>query len=436
MKINTDEFTKLLDKESVLFKESELLRFSVYNELPQVVVFPSTYEQVSKIIRYCNQNKLSVTPFGSGTKVSLGNKPEPYDVALCMEKLNKILEHNEIDFIITVQSGAKLEDIQKELNKKKQFIALDPPLTEQGATIGGIIATNDSGPSRLRYKTCKEQILEIKFVRADGEIIRGGAKVVKNVAGYDLPKLFVGSMGTLGIIVEATLRVYPVAEKSATFISGISDINKLNKSITDILSADLVLTAFEIANRNLSKYFLHAAGLSATNFPYTIVLKIENVSKAVDEQIETIKGILKNEGIEGAVIKNDKNIWECIRNFSFSYSNSAACKINVLSTDTSKIIEYTEEITENLNLTFLISAKAALGSIQVSVDGKNKDIKMCLELLRSYVTALRGNLIIQKLPDEFDEINPWGDLGASYNLMKTLKLNFDPNNILNPGRLI
>ena len=437
MKINSDDFIKLLDVESVLTKRSELLRFSVCGNLPQVAVLPRTYEKVSDIVRFCNDSKLSIIPFGGGTKISLGNKPEAYDVALSLEKLNGVVEHNDIDFIITVQAGAKIEDIQRELYQKKQFLAIDPPHTEIGATIGGVLSSNDSGPSRLRYRTCREQILEIKVVRADGEIVRGGAKVVKNVAGYDLPKLFVGSLGTLGVIVEATMRVYPVAEKSVTYISGINDIGELNRAITDILSADLVLTAFEITNRELSKIMFQSAGLRSLNFPYTLALRIENVSNAVDEQLEAVKKILKNEGIEGAVIENDKKIWELIRNFPFSDINlNAVSKIDVLVTDISKVIEYIEEVAENLNLTFLISAKAGLGSIQISAEGEVKDLKIYLELLRSYVTTLRGSMVIQSLPDEIDGINSWGDFGSSYNLMKTLKVNFDPNNILCPGRFI
>ncbi|MGI9553611.1 MAG: FAD-binding oxidoreductase, partial [Thermodesulfobacteriota bacterium] len=166
MKINIDDLINLLDEESVLFKRSDLLRFSVYDELPQFAVLPRSYEDVSKVIKYCNKNKLSIVPFGSGTKISLGNKPDFYDIALGMEKLNRIVEHNEIDFILTVQAGARLDEIQNELIQKNQFIALDPPHIEKGATIGGIISANDSGPSRLRYKTSKEQILEIKVVRA------------------------------------------------------------------------------------------------------------------------------------------------------------------------------------------------------------------------------------------------------------------------------
>ena len=341
-------------------------------------------------------------------------------------------------FLITVQAGAKFNDIQDQLREKGQFLALDPPMTEQGSTIGGIISTNDSGPSRLRYQTCKEHILEVRVVRADGEIVRGGAKVVKNGAGYDLPKLFVGSLGTLGIIIESTLRVFPVPEKSVTYISGINDIDDLNNSVTQILNADIVLTSLEITNRNLSQQIFHAAGLRSLNFPYTLVLRIENVSRAVDEQIETVRNILNKEGIEGAVIENDGNIWEKIRNFSFTAPDScAAFKMNALVTDIPRIIEYTEEVTENLNLEFQLSAKAGLGTVQVSVEGENKELSMCLELLRSFIIADPSIFFpgIQKLPDQFDDINRWGDLGSSSSLMKSLKNNFDPNNILNPGRL-
>ncbi len=438
MNINIEEFISLLNGSSVIFRKDKLTRFAVYKQLPRVAVVPETYEQVSKAVKYCNDNNLSIIPVGSGTKISLGNKPNSYNVAISMEKLNNVIHHNEIDFTVTVQAGAKLERVQQQLIKKNQFIALDPPMTEQGATIGGVISSNDSGPSRLMYKTCKEQILEIKVVRADGSIIRGGAKVVKNVAGYDLPKLFVGSVGTLGIIVEATLKTYPVAEKSVSFIFGVNNVDELNRSTASILDADVSLTALEIANHSLAKHISQSAGLrELSGFAYLTVLKIENVSKSVDEQIEVVKRILKNEGINGIIIKNDDTVWRHIRNFPFlDLTESASCKINVLITDVSKIIEYIEEITKNLNLVFFISAKAGIGSIQTLIKGKSKDIKMCIDLLRSYATNLRGNVIVQKSPGEFDEIDPWKNLVSSYELMKALKVNFDPKNILGPGKLL
>ena len=240
MKINIDELTNLLSHEDIHTQRSELSKFQIFNKLPSVAVYPQTYEQVSEILKYCNENGYSVIPFGSCTKVSYGNMPTSFDIALSLEKLNKIVKHNEADFIITVQAGAKFKDIQDFLLSKNQFVALDPPLIDKGATIGGIVATNDYGPSRFRYGTFREQIIELVAVGTDGKIFKGGAKVVKNVAGYDIHKLFVGSMGTLGVVVEASIKLYPVQEESLTFITGISDTVILKSCINKILDADLV----------------------------------------------------------------------------------------------------------------------------------------------------------------------------------------------------
>ncbi len=267
MKININEIRNILAEEDIFTQRSELLKFSVFNKLPLIAVYPNSYEQVSALLKYFYENKHSVIPFGSCSKILFGNVPSSFDVALSLERLNKIVDHNESDFILTVQAGARFEDIQKFLFEKNQFIALDPPLSQKGSTIGGIIATNDYGPSRFRYGTCKEQIIEIKAVRSDGQIIKGGAKVVKNVAGYDIHKLFVGSFGTLGIVVEASFKLYPVPEDSLTFISGISDIESLKTSLGKILNADLVLSAIEIINPELSSDIFKLAGIRPINFP-------------------------------------------------------------------------------------------------------------------------------------------------------------------------
>jgi len=175
MKINIDDLTNLLSHEDIQTQRSELSKFQIFDKLPSVAVYPQTYEQVSEILKYCNESGYSVIPFGSCTKVSYGNMPTSFDIALSLEKLNKIVKHNEADFIITVQAGAKFKDIQDFLLSKNQFVGLDPPLIDKGATIGGIVATNDYGPSRFRYGTFREQIIELVAVGTDGKIFKGGA---------------------------------------------------------------------------------------------------------------------------------------------------------------------------------------------------------------------------------------------------------------------
>ena len=436
MKINVDEFSKILDTEDMVITRSELLGYSVYGQLPQLAVLPRTYEQVSEIVSFCDRSGYSVLPFGGCTKTLLGNKPLRYDIALSTRNLNSVIEHSEKDFIITVQAGTTLEQVQNLLGEKKQFLALDPPRVEKGATIGGIIATNHSGPLRLRYGTCKEQIIEIKVVRADGTIIHGGAKVVKNVAGYDIPKLYVGSLGTLGIIVEATFRVFPLQETSRTYISGFDSMDQLKSTVDNLLVADIEMSSLEIINGEMANNLFRLSGIRPINFPYTVLVKIENIDTAVDDQIEIVKDLVNNERIEGALIDNDLMVWDFIRNFTYDgEKNSASCRLSVLYTDFPKTVEHIEEISENLEIKLLMSSNISLGLINLLIEAENKDLAVCLDLLRSYITTIKGTMIIERLPEDFENFDCWGDFGSSSRVMKSLKESFDRNNILNPGRL-
>ncbi len=436
-KINADELIEFLSHEDIRTQRSELLKFQVYNKLPSVAVYPESYEQVSGILKYCNENGYSVIPFGGCTKISFGNTPTSFDVALSLERLNKIIKHDQDDFIITVQAGTRFKDMQEFLLSKNQFVAVDPPLTAKGATVGGIIATNDYGPSRFRYGTFREQVIEIVAVGTDGNIFKGGAKVVKNVAGYDIHKLLVGSMGTLGIVLEASIKLYPVQEESFTFITGISDTDKLKSCINKILDADLVLSAIEIVNTELSSDIFKLAGIRPINFPYSLVLRIENVRKAVIDQMELVKNILNTDGLEGAVIENDNPVWDYLRNFPYpGDQNCIACKVSVMMNEIPRVLEYIKESSENLEIKILSSAKAGNGIIQLLIVGENKDLEIAVELLRSYLTTIKGSVVYQHVPVDFGKFDAWGGFGPSRGLMKLLKQNFDPNNILNPGRLI
>ncbi len=436
-KIDPDEFISFLSHEDIHTQRSELLKFQVFDKLPSIAVYPETLEQISGILKHCNDNGYSVIPFGGCTKISFGNKPTSFDIALSLERLNKIIKHDQEDFIVTVQAGARFKDVQEYLLSKNQFIAVDPPLTGKGATIGGIISTNDYGPSRYRFGTFREQVIEIVAISTDGKIFKGGAKVVKNVAGYDLHKLLVGSMGTLGIVVEASIKLYPVQEESLTFITGLSDTEVLKSSINKILDADLVLSAIEVINPELSSDLFKLTGIRPINFPHTLILRVENVRKAVVDQMELIKNILNTDSLEGAVIENDKAIWDFLRNFPYPGDrNCIACKVTVKISEVPGVLEYTQEFSANLDVKILSAAKAGNGIIQLMIEGENKDLEMAVELLRSYLTTIKGSVVYQHVPHNFGKFNTWGELGPSVQLMRLLKENFDPKNILNPGRLV
>src|SRR3990172_2374960 len=168
MKDPLKEIINIVGNDHILSLPTELEHYSVDGIKPNLVVFSETIEAISEIMKVASS------------------------------------EHLASDLIATAECGVSLKKFQAELREKNQFLAIDPPHVELGATVGGIIATNDSGPKRLKFGTMRESLIGIKVVKPDGSIVKGGAKVVKNVAGYDLPKLYVGSLGTLGIIVEGT----------------------------------------------------------------------------------------------------------------------------------------------------------------------------------------------------------------------------------------
>src|SRR6266568_6125363 len=193
----------------------ELRNYAVDGLLPRLAVIPETVEQVAQIVALANQQGLTVLSLGGGSRINLGGIPERIDVLLEMDSLTRLLEHEAPDLTCHVEAGITLAALQAQLATKGQRLALDPPGAQQ-ATIGGILASNASGPKRLRYGTARDMVIGLHVVQASGEVARSGGRVVKNVAGYDLNKLYIGSLGTLGIIVEANFKLQPFPIKERT----------------------------------------------------------------------------------------------------------------------------------------------------------------------------------------------------------------------------
>lgn len=183
---------------------------------PSCIVYPETTEQLPQVIREANSNKWRVLPCGSGSKLSWGGLVKGVDVVVSTQRLNQLIDHAVGDLTVTAEAGMKFSELQGILAKANQFLAIDP--VTPSATLGGIVATADTGSLRQRYGSVRDQLLGITFVRADGQVAKAGGRVVKNVAGYDLMKLFTGSYGTLGVISQVTFRVYPIPEISATVV--------------------------------------------------------------------------------------------------------------------------------------------------------------------------------------------------------------------------
>src|ERR671913_1807759 len=211
---------------------------------PYFVVEPGSIEEISDVMKLAAREDLAVAPRGSGTKTHIGDPPRRLDLIIGTLRMNEVLEHTQGDQIVRLEAGVKLEDLQENVSGSNQMLAIDPP--ESGATIGGIVATNSSGPRRYRYGTIRDLIIGITVVLQDGTVAKAGGKVVKNVAGYDLSKLFTGSLGTLGIIANANFRLHPRPEAARTVAVEVAGPQQAQAAAQAIVHSQIEATAVEL----------------------------------------------------------------------------------------------------------------------------------------------------------------------------------------------
>src|SRR5438876_7173269 len=214
----------------------ELRNYAVDGVLPRFAVIPETVDQVSQIVALANEQGLTLITRGGGSRLNLGGIPERFDILLETTKLTRLLEHEAPDLTCHVEAGITLAELQAKLATKGQRLALDPPDAQQ-ATIGGILASNASGPKRLRYGTARDMVIGLRVVQARGEVARSGGSVVKNVAGYDLNKLYIGSLGTLGIIVEVNFKLQPLRTNERTLILTFSNVEDAMGTVIALLGS-------------------------------------------------------------------------------------------------------------------------------------------------------------------------------------------------------
>ncbi len=246
---------------------------------PDFVVEPGSVEEISDVMKLAARDGLAVAPRGSGTNMHFGDPPRRLDLIVSTARMNEVLEHTPGDQIVRLQAGVKLEDLQEYVSGSDQMLAIDPP--ESGATVGGIVAANSSGPRRYRYGTIRDLIIGITVVLHDGTVAKAGGKVVKNVAGYDLSKLFTGSLGTLGIIATANFRLHPRHEASRTVAVEVTEPQQAQAAAQAVVHSQVEATAVELHYGENEKQ---------------LAVLLESIPGGIDAKAETASFLLKQFG--------------------------------------------------------------------------------------------------------------------------------------------
>lgn len=423
--------------------------YAVDDRVPQAVVFPGDAQELSEIMRLASSDGLSVVPWGSGTTIGLGGIPAKVDLVVGLTRLNRIVDHEPGDLTATVQAGIPLREVQASLHRSGQFLPFDPARCER-RTIGGILATNSSGPWRHRHGTARDLVIGIRVVHADGTITKGGAKVVKSVSGYDMNKLYIGSLGTLGIILEATFKLYPLPAVERTWMALCPAGETAARALAQVLHSTIICTRVELLSSIAAQSVGRQAGCDVPAGAVALAMSVSSVSEAVDAQIAAIRQLCEREGaaagflVEGSA---QDSLWQAVCDFPSASGDGRSwvtLKASVLPTQVIDTIGYAETLARNLGLESAAIAEAGCGIVRLSWRSApgaavRDPISLAkgIEDLRHWVVRHGGSLVILSAPSPIKAVvDVWGPIGNTLALMRELKRQLDPQRLLNPGRFV
>lgn len=404
-----------------------------------IIVAPETEEEITNLLNYANNNKKTISIVSGGTKKGFGGVTEREDISLSLENYKGIIEHTVGDMTVTVKSGTRFKELQDYLAKFNQKVSLDPAWPED-ATIGGVIAANDSGPKRLGYGSARDVVIGLRIVYPDGTVIRSGGKVVKNVAGYDMNKLFIGSMGTLGVLSEVTLKLRPVPKYESLVLISFPNgsLEEIKAFVIRLLDSMMEPVSLELLSPSLSERLLNVK-------EYTLAISFEDVESSVHYQEEFVQKLKPANG-HMRIYEKEKALifWDDFSKIApngareaVEHETEAALKIGVVNLDVLKVIQESELLIDSHNLKMEAHGGLGHGLCQVNLSGSSEDIQSAIYQLRSFVTGLGGYVTVKHLPLALRQrVNVWGDNPSYFFLLEGIKEKIDPNRVLNPKRFV
>jgi glycolate oxidase FAD binding subunit len=396
---------------------------SVRGTLAKRIVAPTDLGEAARIVADAAERDESVAFLGGGTELGLGYAPTRVDVLVKTSHLNRVVEYAPADMVVEVECGITLAELQRALAPHGQRLALDAPYPEL-ATIGGLVATNAFGPRRMRFGTLRDLIVGVSLVRADGERVRGGGKVVKNVAGFDLPKIAVGSLGSLGMIATATFRLHPTPEATRVLRVAACDGPALAALSRETFARKLEPAAF-VAVRNEARGW------------YDAYVLFEGFDAGAEEQAVRFEALARDLGLAAERIAETERVnaldeetrthGDLRVRLAVPPSDLVALDRDVLAPLARSLRDARTIVYPALGIAFLSGFAADATAAETALLGA-----------RRVAEELHGNLVVTDVRDRTlsDAVDPYGTLPSSFFLMRRLKDRFDPARRLNPGRFL
>lgn len=390
---------------------------------PALIIKPGSASEVVECLAACSDADRAVVPAGLMTWLESGNPLCRAEVVLSLERMTRIIEYSPPDLTAVVEAGLTIGEFNSAAGLENQWLPLDPP-GASSASLGAVAACASSGPLRFGFGTPRDYVIGLRLGHASGIESKSGGKVVKNVAGYDMNKLYVGSHGTLAVITELTVKLRPVPESDLTVLVASADEASLREIGLNLLASEAQPASLYFT-RGISFDVGDAEGQSA------LITRFMDNEQAVRHQTNLLGQLVGSRGIAITLSGEEAGpVWKTIADSDRLSANSLK-----LSVPLSKTASFLDKVSSELD--GVIAADLGTGIIRVVFDAPDRTVIEIVRRLRAEAVAAGGSLFVERAATAVRrEADAWGEVGATGAIMRAIKARFDPKSLLNPGRFV
>lgn len=438
------EFASIVGAAHVVSDEGTCHTFAIDGHAPKSVVYPKSPDQVAAVLKCAAHHDLAVIPFRSATKLGIGNIPRRYDVAVSLKELNNVWHYEPADLTVSVEAGIKLGDFAELLSRYGLWLPLDPPGAAR-SSLGGILATNATGPLRQFYGAPRDMVVGMKIATTDGKIIKAGGRVVKNVAGYDLTKLLIGSYGSLGVIVEVNLKLFPLPAGRATFAFRVRNLEMARDLRRRIVNSPLTPMRMVLMNAEAEGLLAPGARTQEDAGEFALLVEAGGTQRVIERYARTLAELGRAAGGGATSLESEEaeRGWARIADFP-SWLGAEFPRLVILRASLpiaacEDFINRAQQEAERAKLRLAVFAQIGVGVVHLCwLDASDvSGMVTVIENLRRLAIELHGALVVERCESEIkSRVDVWGAPGKDFEIMRKVKEAWDPKGILSPGRFL
>ncbi len=437
-----NRLTALLGAENAWMDEPATAGYAVALRRPAVVAAPCTAEQVAAVLELASREKLGVVPWGRGTQMHLGPPPAEYDVALSLQHLARVLEYDSANLTLIAEAGLALREVYRLTLPGRQFLPLGYPGSE--ASLGGLLATNTSGVKRLRYGGMRDLLLGIRVALPEGELLRYGGRVVKNVAGYDMCKLYIGSLGAFGVVTEVTFRLAMLPEDERLLVAAFPTLAQGMAAATAVRSAALLPSTVALVS---SAGWADSLPIGLQPGQAALLVHVDGSHESVQRQIAEGEAICTSHGAVEAVTLSGEALmtmweWQEVWRTSSPDPSLLQVRVGVPPSSVETALDLLDKVPRFCRGPVMWLADAGIGSVTARLpldepaDDLTAQVQAWLGGIRSRLDDQQGFAVVESAPEALiAQLDVWGT-SPGVGLLKRYKSRFDPQGVLNRGRYV